>query len=125
MPYKEGQLLLAYFAIQQGQVQNICQAAKIYGVPERTLRRRVNGTKARRDCIANSRKLTDQEEKDLIKHLLDLDSRGFSPKLHEVAVMANHLLANRGGVLVGIGWPGSFIDRKPELKMRFRRKYDY
>jgi hypothetical protein len=117
--------LLAYFAIQQGQIQNICQAAKIYGVPERTLRRRVNGTKARRDCVVNSRKLTGPEEEHLVKHLLNLDSRGFSPKLHEVAAMANYLLANRGGTPVGIGWPGSFINRKPELKMRFSRKYDY
>jgi hypothetical protein len=65
------------------------------------------------------------EEEDLVKHLLNLDSRGFGPKLHEVAAMANYLLANRGGTPVGIGWPGSFINRKPELKMRFSRKYDY
>ncbi len=125
MPSKEGQLSLACFAIKQGQIPNICQAGKIYGVPERTLRRRVNGTKARRDCIANSRKLTDQEEKDLIKHLLDLDVRGFGLKLYEVAAMANHLLAKREGIPVGFGWPCSFVKRRPELKMMFSRKYDY
>jgi hypothetical protein len=59
MPYNEGQLLLAYFTVQQGQIQNICQAAKIFGVPERTLRRRVNSIKARRDCVVKSRKLKD------------------------------------------------------------------
>jgi hypothetical protein len=48
--YKEGQLLLAISAINRGQIKNVHQAAKIYNVPERTLRRR--------DCRANSTKLT-------------------------------------------------------------------
>ena len=35
--YKEGQLLLAKFAIDQGQIQSNRGAAGIYGVPETTL----------------------------------------------------------------------------------------
>jgi hypothetical protein len=87
-------------------------------VPHNTLRRRLAGTPARRDCIANSKKLTEQEEDDLRKHLLELDSRGFGATLKGVADMANHLLASRSGNSVGINWAANFIDRKENLKMR-------
>jgi hypothetical protein len=58
MPYKEGQLLLAIAAIERGQIESIWRAAKVYGVSETTLRRRVKGTLARRDCTVNSKNLT-------------------------------------------------------------------
>lgn len=90
--YTEGQILLAISAIKQGQIQSIRRAAQIYNVPRVTLARRLHGTQARRDCAANSRRLTLNEEEAIVKHILDLDSRGFSPKLKEVADMANHLL---------------------------------
>jgi hypothetical protein len=125
MPYKEGQLLLAIAAIEGGQIESIWRAAKVYDVSETTLRRRVKGTLARRDCTANSKNLTLQEEEDLIKHILDLDSRGLSPRYREVADMANHLLAVRGGKLVGKNWPYNFVERTSQLKTRFNRKYDY
>ena len=58
MAYNEGQLLLAKSAIERGQIQSVKAAARIYGVPENTLRRRIAGTPARRDTTANSKKLT-------------------------------------------------------------------
>lgn len=94
-------------------------------MPENTLRRRMAGVKAQRDCRPNSKKLTEREEEDLTRHLLDLDSRGFGPSLQEVAAMANHLLASRGGGQVGRLWPHNFVQRTPQLKMRFNCKYSY
>jgi hypothetical protein len=121
----EGQLLLAKSAIIKGQIQTINQAAKVYNVSRKTLTRRLDGTQARSDCMANSKKLTKSEEEVIVRHILDLDSRGFSPMLKEVGDMANHLLKSRGGNLVGIKWPSNFVKRTPALKTRLNRRYDY
>jgi hypothetical protein len=115
--YKEGQLLLAISAINRGQIKNVHQAAKIYNVPERTLRRR--------DCRANSTKLTNSGEEALIQHLLELYSRGFGPTLQATTDMANYLINAHDGIPVGINWSSNFITRTPELEMRYNRKYNY
>jgi hypothetical protein len=125
MASNEGNLLLAASAIKRGQIQSIKRAAKVYGVSDNTLRRRIKGTQSRQDCTANSRKLTVGQEEVLTRHLIDLDLRGFGPKLHEVAAMANHILTTGGGGKVGSKWPYNYIKRTPELKMRFSRKYAY
>ena len=49
----------------------------------------------------------------------------FPPSLGAVEDMANRLLADRGGGSVGKDWAGNFVKRTPELKTRFKRKYDY
>jgi hypothetical protein len=71
------------------------------------------------------KKLTKLEEKVIIQHSLELDSRGFSPQLGVIRDMANRLLAVRAGRQVGIRWPSNFVNWSPELKTRFNRKYDY
>ena len=74
LAYKEGQLLLAKHAVDQGQIQARKRAAAVYVVPETTLRRRLSGIPSRRDCTPNSKKLTDLEELVIVQHILDLDS---------------------------------------------------
>jgi hypothetical protein len=121
----EGRLLLAKQAIEQGQLQSNRRAAKVYDANRETLRQRRKGRSSRRNCEPNSRKLTDLEESVIIQHILNLDSRGFSPKYNAVRDMANNILATRSGGEVGIKWPENFVKRTPELKPRFKRKYDY
>jgi hypothetical protein len=121
----EGRLLLAKQAIEQGQFQSNRRAAKVYDANRETLRQRRRGRSSRRNCVPNSRKLTDLEESVIIQYILDLDSRGFSPKYNAVRDMANNILATRSGGQVGIKWPENFVKRIPELKPRFKRKYDY
>jgi hypothetical protein len=75
--------------------------------------------------MANSRKLSDLEEQKLVEYILDLDSRGFSPRINGVEEMANLLRADRDASLVGKRWAGNFIKRQPELKTRFFRRYNY
>jgi len=76
----EGRILLAIQAIKRGQIQSIRVAAESYDVPWETLRDRLNGKPARRDCTPNNRKLTSLEESAIIQYILDLDSRGFPPR---------------------------------------------
>ena len=101
------------------------RAAKIYNVLRTTLSDRRHGTQSRSDLVANSRKLSDLEEQKLVKYILDLDSRGFSPRISSVKEMANLLRIDRDASPVGKRWAGNFIKRHPELKTRFFRKYDY
>jgi hypothetical protein len=57
------------------------------------------------------------EELVIVQRILDLDSRGFSPRLVSVEDMANQLFAARNGSKVG--------KNRPELKTILNRKYDY
>ena len=70
-------------------------------------------------------RLTVTEEEVIIRHILELDSRGFSPRLAAVKDMADPLLAARHCDPVGVNWPAGFVKRTPELAVKFNRKYDY
>ena len=122
---KESQLFLAIQAMERDPKLSARAAATIYGVPRSTLGTRLAGTTPRRDSPPNSRKLTELEESAIVQYILDLDSRAFPPRLHQVEDMANQLLTNRDASRVGKRWASNFVRRQPELKTRFSRKYDY
>ncbi|KAJ0125886.1 Cytochrome P450 monooxygenase yanC [Fusarium oxysporum f. sp. albedinis] len=121
----EADIILALQAYEADPKLSLRRAAKIYDVPFRTLHYRSQGRQARNDCIPNSRKLSDLEEQVIVQYILDLDSRGFPPRHHDVEQMANRLLADRNTSPVGKRWAINFVKRQPELKTRFQRKYDY
>jgi len=121
----EARTLLALQALQNDRKLSLRQAASIYEVSEPRLRRRRNGIQSRRDWIPQSRRLSDLEEQIIIQFILDLDSRGFPPRLRGVEEMANRLLADRDASPVGKRWASNFVRRHQELKTRFFRKYDY
>ena len=123
-PSKEADILLAISALKQRQIKNVNQAAATYNVPESTLRNRLAGKPARRDCQPNSKKLTRLEEEVIVKHILDLDSRGFPPTHDAVRHIANKLLAERGAGAVGKLWPYNFVKRTESLATRFSRTHD-
>ena len=122
---KEGQMILAVQAIQKTPELSIRAAAKIYMVDRSTLANRLRGLNARRDIIANSRKLTNLEESTIIQYILDIDARSFPPRLRGVRDMANLLLADRDAPPVGINWASNFVRRHNALSTRFTRRYDY
>jgi len=70
-------------------------------------------------------KLTLPEEETLVRYILDLDSRGFPTRISGVEDMANLLLATRRASRVGKQWAYRFVQRRPELKARFSREYDF
>ena len=57
-------------------------------------------------------------------YIIDLDERGFAPTLNAVRAMADRLLGERGGSLVGINWPVTFVNRTPRIKTYINRPYD-
>ena len=125
LPYNEGDILLAISSIDAAQIPSARRAAAIFNVPEATLRDRRAGKPARRDCEPNSKKLTKLEEEVIVRHILDLDTRGFAPTLGAVQDMADKLLAERSAGQVGQKWPKNFVNRTPSLITRFNRPYDW
>ena len=93
---QEGKILLALQAIKKEQFKSIRAAARLFGIPESTLRSRAHGIKSRVDTRANCHKLTQLEEDSLIEWILSMDSRGAAPRAATVGEMANILLAARG-----------------------------
>ena len=121
----EAKILLALQALRNDPKLSIRGAALIYQVCHQKLGRRQRGMQSRRDWVPKSRKLSDLEEQIIVQFILDLDSRGFPPRLRGVEEMANRLLADRDAPPVGKRWASNFIKRYKELKTRFFRRYDY
>ncbi|KAM6513396.1 hypothetical protein FALCPG4_18944 [Fusarium falciforme] len=122
---KEANIILALQAYQNNPELGLHRAAEIYQASYGSLWRRTHGISSRYDIIPKSRKLSDLEEQAIIRFILDLDSRGFPPRLRGIEEMANRLLADRDASPVGKRWASNFVKRHKELKTRFFRKYDY
>jgi len=121
----EGRIALAIQAIELKQFKSVRAAAKAYAVPRKTLDRRQRGVQSRRDSTPHNQNLTLSEESVIVSYVLDLDSRGFSPRICVVGEMANLLLRERQQPHVGKNWTTNFIKRRPEIKSIFNRKHDY
>ena len=89
---EEGWKVLALQAIESKSIYGLRNAARSFNVKFTTLRNRYTRVALRRDCEANSKKLTRLEEDTVIRYILDLDIRGFSPILAKVVDIANKLL---------------------------------
>jgi hypothetical protein len=118
-PNYKARMLLALQALQNNPNLSVRRAADIYKVDRMTLRRRQNGIKSQCDSIPKSRRLSDLEEQIIVQFILDLDSRGFPPRLRFVEEIANRLLADRDAPPVGKRWAHNFVRRHPDLKTRF------
>ena len=73
------------------------KAAKLYRVPYSTLTDRINGRPSRNDTQPNCHNLSELEEEVLIQHILNIDERGFVPRLASIEDIANYILESRGG----------------------------
>lgn len=121
----ENGIFLALQAIQNDRKLSVKKAAEIYNIPRTTLIARRDGRSSRRDTSANSKKLSDSEEKAIVQRALELDAQGFPVRLSGIEDMANKLLLDRDALPVGKNWSKNFIQRQPELKTRLSRPYDY
>jgi hypothetical protein len=122
---QEARIILAIEAIRTSKKLSRRSAAKLYRIPFATLSDRIAGRTYRPDSKANSQKLSELEEGVIIRYILDLDSRGFAPRLAGVEDIANYILESRGEKHVGTRWAQRFVQRNQELKTRFNRVYDF
>jgi hypothetical protein len=97
----ESRVILALQALKNDNTLSLRAAAKTYNISAATLMRRHDGKPIRRDLPANSRRLTDSEEKAIVQYILELDTRAFPPRLYGVEDIANQLLRVRDVPPVG------------------------
>jgi hypothetical protein len=122
---QEARIIFAMEATRTIKKINITRAAKTYNVPPSTLRDRLRDHVLLAERRNAQHKLTLTEEETLVRYILDLDSRGFPTRISGVEDMANLLLATRCASRVGKQWAYRFVQRRPELKARFSRAYDF
>src|SRR4051812_28278456 len=94
---QEAKIILAIEAIWISKKLSRRKAAKLYGVPFSTLNDRMNGHLPLPERRLANIKLTTLEEEVIIRNILNLDSRGFAPRLASVEDMANFILESRRG----------------------------
>jgi hypothetical protein len=123
-PYTEANVQLAILDLQREQIKSIWLAEKDYEIPQTTIRRRRDGTRSRRDCEPNSKRLTVLEEEAIIQRILEENIRGIPPSKAHVRDMADRLLRERGGKPTGKNWVDNFIKHTSELRTRWSRPYD-
>jgi hypothetical protein len=122
---QEARIILAIEAIRTSKKLSLRKAAKIYNVPRSILTNRVNGQISIRDRRRVAQKLTELEEEVIVQYIIDLDNRGFRPRLAGIEDIANDILETRGGKRVRKLWAYRFVRRRQELKTRFNRVYDF
>ena len=122
---QEGKIALALQGLKNGEFRNITQAARVFSIPRSTLVDRQCGIQGKTERRANGLKLSANEEESLVKWILDLAKRGLPPRPSLVRQMANYLLSQRGSQEVGENWVYRLVNRRPELKSRFSRRYNY
>ena len=66
-------------------------------MPYITLSERITGITPRNKSRPNYLKLLKLEEEVIIRYILDLDSRGFTPRLTSIEDIANYILELKGG----------------------------
>ena len=126
---KEDRIQLALNAFKNGQFKTKKSVSLAFDVPETTLRRRIQGIASRAEKPANGQKLSITEESTLSTWILDMDKRGLPLQLSTVRRLAQLLLSARlpssQPTTIGEHWVNRYIQRHPELKSKYTRKYDY
>lgn len=121
--WTEENLLAAIQSVQKGELGTNL-AARTYGIPPRTLRRRLKLKNSKKGRMGPDSSLGAANEKKLVGHILKLQSCGFAPRhldLREmayrfaVALNIPHKFKNEAA---GKDWLRSFLRRNPELSVR-------
>jgi hypothetical protein len=76
---QEARIIMAMEAIQTSKKMSCRAAAKLYNVPETTLRARMTGRPSRLDTRPKIQKLTELEEEVIVRFILDWIQEGLHP----------------------------------------------
>ena len=125
---KEPRVQMAIAAWNEKKFKSILKAAKVFEVPETTLREWLAGIKPQSETRANGYKLTEIEEESLVKQLLDADKRGFAIRPEFLRGMAQILLRERlhdSTATLRVNWTSTFVKRHSELHTRYNQHITY
>jgi hypothetical protein len=92
---QEARIIIAIEAIGTSKRISYRKAAIIYNVLESTLRARINGRSSRADYRPKACNPTKLEEEVIVRYILDLDTRGFAPRLASVEDIVNYILESK------------------------------
>jgi hypothetical protein len=98
---QETRIILAIETIRSSKKLNKRRIAKIYKILYVIFSYRITSWTYRPESKTNYYKLTDLEKDMIVRYILDLDSRGFAPRLVSIKDIANLLLESRGVLYVG------------------------
>ena len=137
LPHEE-RIQFAIEALRSGQIRGIRKAADAFDIPKSTLHERVKGGGTREHAQVRNRKLSPTEEEALIQWIQSMDD--LSPMIGYIRQMADLLVRERtSSVLldasvtstpvlattVGENWVRQLLNRYPQLKTKYLRKYNY
>ncbi|KAB0799206.1 hypothetical protein PPYR_07086 [Photinus pyralis] len=105
---------------------DINEAARIYNIPLRTLKRRIEKKNFTKGRMGPASLLGEEGEKKMVQHIKRLQERGFTPTRLDVREMAFRLAEklkiphkfDSEKQLAGYDWLASFLRRNPELSVR-------
>ena len=86
----EARVIIAIEAIQSSKKLSRRAAARFYNVPEPTIRDRMNGVTPIAERRPAVQLLTEIEEDGIVQYILDLDTRGFSPRVEMLIIWKIH-----------------------------------
>ncbi|RFU35194.1 hypothetical protein B7463_g1174, partial [Scytalidium lignicola] len=92
---QEGRIILAINALKNKQIKSIQAAARNFDVPLATLHNRMNGHPEAFSTYTKAFRMTQIEEKSLIRWIIFIGTRGMPPKPSGVQSMANTLISER------------------------------
>ncbi|BCS23639.1 uncharacterized protein APUU_40083S [Aspergillus puulaauensis] len=125
---QEGRILLTISALKKNEISSTRRAAEVFNMPPSTLRDRLQGRQYRAEQRANSHRLSETQEEVLIRWIVSRDMRGAAPRPSQVTEMANLILQADnppGYTPLSKNWTTTFTRRRPEVKSRFARRYNY
>src|SRR6266699_6083239 len=121
----ESQLQYTLQTFERDPQLSIRKVVRLYNIPRTTLSVRINGRSICEDIIANSRKLTALEKEMVVREVLDLNSRGFLPRIYDIEDITNRLLTIYDTMCVGPYWTSNFVKQQPKLYTYWNRPYNY
>jgi hypothetical protein len=89
---KEARIILAIEAIRMSKNLSRQKTIKLYEVPFTILNNRINGHLSLAERRLVNLKLSKVEERVILRYILDLDSRGFTPRLASIENIVNYIL---------------------------------
>lgn len=101
------------------------QAAQKWGVPRTTLSGRLRGQTAMADQIQPEKRLSNNQESNLVAWILRQESLGYAPSHSQIRACALALLKQQDPKSsFGRNWVSRFIKRHPELKTKIGRRQE-
>jgi Tc5 transposase DNA-binding domain/helix-turn-helix, Psq domain len=113
-------------ALWAGEATSIRAAATLFGLNRATLANRVNGRVTRTQARQSQRLLSEAQEGDLLKWILEMEAIGHAISHVQIHEMAGLFSAHTGGPSsIGIKWVQRFIRRHPLIHVKVGRAIDH